>query len=137
MTKTVRNLALGAVVAFLVWLYGAIHVLYGEKLGLGTCWKHGWSFSETFVDYDGIAAYWRASRDHSFEAGVEWDHYLTENGKIPSKTLDAMRECKLVEDPGAWDRDKIILYILLAAGALGVLYWGVRAQKAHDKATGR
>lgn len=49
---TMRRLAIVAVfLVFSIWLYGAIHVIYGYGLGVTTCWKVGWSFSDTFVDY--------------------------------------------------------------------------------------
>jgi hypothetical protein len=91
-----------------VWLYGAIYIVYGEGLGLATCWKHGWSLGNTFVDYERVLM---ERLDRGWE-GRELP--------VPLKVLDDISDCKLVEDPGAWSRDKTIGFfgfVALASGA--------------------
>lgn len=78
-----------------LWLYGAIHVVYSERIGIGTCWKIGWSLSDTFLDYD-------------HELFMREEHDSSE----PEKVLEALDKCSLHEDPGAWERDKIVLVFL-------------------------
>lgn len=88
------------IAATALWLYGAIHVVFGEGLGLATCWKHGWSLSDTFVDFA----------------------RLNFTGDLPDKVVVAMNHCTLTEDPGAWSRDRIILIaaLVVVLVALGV-----------------
>lgn len=107
----------GVVVA--VWIYGAIHIVYGERLGIATCWKHGWSFSDTFVNDDEMRRFSR--------------YGIYSTGDTPSeKLLDAVEKCQLIEDDGAWSRDKIIFVCLfvgsiVAIGGL-IFYWGTKKQ---------
>jgi hypothetical protein len=88
-----------------VWLYGAIYIVYGEGLGIGTCWKHGWSLRNTFVDYEQVLL-------ERLDTGWEGREM-----PVPWKVLDDISDCTLVEDPKAWSRDQTIGIILL--GALG------------------
>ncbi len=84
-----------------VWAYGAIYIVYGEGLGIATCWKHSWSLGNTFVDYERVLI---ERLDFGWE-GRELP--------VPRKVLDEISDCKLVEDPGAWSRDQTIGIILL------------------------
>lgn len=36
----------------LVYLFGAVHVLHGDRTGLRVCWKDGWTLSHTLIDSD-------------------------------------------------------------------------------------
>jgi hypothetical protein len=92
-----------------IWLYGAIYIVYGEGLGISTCWKHGWSLGNTFVDYEQVLI----ERPNTGWEGREMP--------VPWKVLDDISDCKLVEDPKAWSRDQtigIIVFGVLASGAL-------------------
>lgn len=109
MKQTAKRVAAALAIAGALWLYGAIHVVYGEGLGVATCWKHGWSFSDTFVDVDQL-------KPGSF---------------LPEKVLTATEQCTLTEDPGAWTRDRIILLAALGlALAFGVRVGGKRARSS-------
>lgn len=92
-----------------IWLYGAIYVVYGEGLGLATCWKQGWSFRNTFVDYEQVLI---EGPDRGWE-GREMP--------VPWKVLNDLKDCELVEDPKAWSRDQTIGLILLTVVLSGGL----------------
>ncbi|HEY1546227.1 MAG TPA: hypothetical protein VGG28_00335 [Kofleriaceae bacterium] len=95
-----------------IWLYGAIYVVYGEGLGISTCWKDGWSPRNTFVDYEQVLI-------EKLDVGWEGREL-----PVPWKVLDAIKDCTLVEDPKAWSRDQtigLVLFTLLASGALLLL----------------
>ena len=108
MTARTRNYLwlIGAIVA--VWLYGAIHVVYGNTFGIETCWKVGWSLSDTFVDGD--------------------LHWSGDDDRPPDKVLDALEKCRLEPDPGAWTRDRDILI------AVGLALFGLLGAKAYGRA---
>lgn len=89
-----KRLILAVAAALLVWLYGAIHVVHGEKVGLATCWKVGWSLGDTFVDLDQV-------KDSS-----------------SPKVLDALDHCTIEPDPGAWNRDRFLLFVLAGGGLI-------------------
>lgn len=95
----------GAVIAVassiaVAWLYGAVHVFYGEGLGIATCWKAGWSLSDTFVD---IAVF-------------------RGEGHVADKVALAADSCKLIPDASAWERDKLILLTAVIA-IVGIVVW--------------
>jgi hypothetical protein len=92
-----------------VWLYGAIYIVYGEGLGVATCWKHAWSARNTFVDYERVLME---------RLDVGWEG---RDMPVPWDVMDDIKGCNFVEDPKAWSRDQtigIILFAVLASGAL-------------------
>jgi hypothetical protein len=106
------RIAAAVAVVFVIWLYGAIHVVYGKGLGVTTCWKVGWSFSDTFVDVERIS-----------------DAELLLTGKV----MAAMDKCRIVPDPDAWDRDQVILGLLAFAAATALIwFFGARAQRRNS-----
>jgi hypothetical protein len=106
----VKTIAAIVTLAVAIWLYGAVYIVYGEGLGLGTCWKHGWSFGNTFVDYERVVI-------ERLDTGWEGREM-----PVPWKVLDDIKDCTLVEDPDAWPRDRTIGFIALIVLASGGLY---------------
>lgn len=104
-----RGLVACAIAVLAVWLYGAIHIVYGDGLGLASCWKTGWSFSDTFIDVADLRG----------------------DATTPTKILLALEQCKIVPDKGAWERDKVLL--LTAAIAIGgaVVWRFLTKQRPH------
>ncbi len=50
-----RRVVMLVVLAGLIWLMGATHILHGDKSGIAFCWKSGWSLTDTLVDTDKLA----------------------------------------------------------------------------------
>jgi hypothetical protein len=106
--RNIRGAAFVVGLVAAIWAYGAIHVLYGSHVGVETCWKHGWSFSDTFIDYDRVLY-------------VEGQSDL--DGP-PGKVVGALSACSIYEDRGAWGRDKVIMTLLgigIIAGVIRLL----------------
>ena len=103
--RLVLRLGIAAGAILLPWLYGAIHVVYGKGLGLATCWKQGWSFSDTFVDIERVS-----------------DAELL----LTPKVIAALEKCKIVPDPDAWDRDKVIITLVVIAIILTLVAFSAR-----------
>ena len=99
----------GALLLLAIWLYGAIHVVYGKGLGVTTCWKVGWSFSDTFIDVERIS-------DAEAETLME------------PKVLAAVDKCRIVPDKDAWDRDRVIMVIGVLA-AIPLLMWAWQSRR--------
>jgi hypothetical protein len=112
-----------AVVALIaaVWLYGAVYVVYGESLGISTCWKHGWSLRNTFVDYEKAVM-------ERLDAGWEG-----RDMPVPWEVVDAIRDCKLVEDPKAWSRDQTIGLVAFTVLATGALLLASRRKRVDER----
>lgn len=108
-----RWVAVGVVLAAF-WLYGAVHVIYGEGLGVTTCWKVGWSFSETFVDIERI-------------------QFARDTQTLSPKLASALDKCQVVPDASAWQRDRIIMVILAMALLVWLLARGQDFTKRHIK----
>jgi hypothetical protein len=104
-----------------VWLYGAVYIVYGEGLGIGTCWKPGWSLGNTFVDYEQVLIELPDTGWEGREMPVPW------------KVLDDIKDCKLVEDAGAWSRDKTIGFVLFIVLASGALFLASRYKRSDER----
>jgi|SRR5580704_6943801 hypothetical protein len=104
-----------------VWLYGAVYVVYGEGLGVATCWKHGWSLGNTFVDYESVLI-------ERLDVGWEGREL-----PVPWKVLDDISDCKLVEDPGAWSRDQTIGLVVFVVLASGALFFASKHKRSGDR----
>src|ERR1700733_6161326 len=104
-----------------VWLYGAVYIVYGEGLGIGTCWKHGWSLGNTFVDYETVVM-------ERLDTGWEGREL-----PVPWKVLDDISDCKLVQDPGAWSRDKTIGFVALIVLASGALFLASKRKPLDER----
>jgi hypothetical protein len=104
-----------------VWLYGAVYIVYGEGLGITTCWKHGWSLGNTFVDYERVLM-------ERLDVGWEGREL-----PVPWKVLDDIRDCTLVEDTGAWSRDKTIGFVAFIVLASGALFLASRYKRSDER----
>ncbi len=56
-TSWVRRVISVLVIGALVYGFGAVHVVHGDHTGLRACWKTGWTFADTLVDSDAVAAH--------------------------------------------------------------------------------
>jgi hypothetical protein len=109
---TWRRAIAAVVLVVALWLYGAIHVIYGKGLGITTCWKVGWSYSDTFVDFERVP-----------DAAE----------LMPTKVVAAIDKCQIVPDESAWTRDTVILAFAFAIGFLWLIFRLTKRAEKHIK----